>query len=141
AVAIDDLPAVYASLANLDSMAALALRFTILTAARAGEYTGARWSEIDMEARVWTVPSDRIKAGKTHRVPLSREAMEILTRVRMAATGIFVFPGRVAGRPLSVSSMLKALRAAGYGDATVHGFRSTFRDWASERTPYPRDVA
>ena len=86
AVAIDDLPAVYAKLADLDSMTALALRFAILTAARAGEVTGARWSEIDMEAKVWTVPSDRIKAGKTHRVPLSREAMEILTRVRTTAT-------------------------------------------------------
>ena len=141
AVAVDDLPAVYAKLADLNSMTALALRFAILTAARAGEVTGARWSEIDVEAEVWTVPSDRIKAGKTHRVPLSGEAMEILTRVRMTATGIFVFPGRVAGRPLSVSSMLKALQAAGCRDATVHGFRSTFRDWASERTPYPRDVA
>ena len=141
AVAIDDLPAVYAKLADLDSMTALALRFAILTAARAGEVTGARWSEIDMEAKVWTVPSDRIKAGKTHRVPLSREAMEILARVRATATGTLVFPGRVAGRPLSLASMLKVLKVAGGGDATVHGFRSTFRDWASERTHYPRDVA
>ena len=141
AVAIDDLPVVYASLADLNSMTALALRFVILTAARAGEVTGARWSEIDMEAKVWTVPSDRIKAGKTHRVPLSREAMEILTRVRASATSTFVFPGRVTGRPLSHSAMLKVLKVAGCGDATVHGFRSTFRDWASERTHYPRDVA
>ncbi len=141
AVAIDDLPVVYASLANLDSMAARALRFTILTAARAGEATGARWSEIDMEARIWTVPSDRIKAGKTHRVPLSHEAMEILTRVRKVATGNLVFPGRATERPLSHSAMLKVLKVAGCGDATVHGFRSTFRDWASERTHYPRDVA
>ncbi len=108
AVAIDDLPAVYAKLADLDSMTALALRFVILTAARAGEVTGARWSEIDMEAKVWTVPSDRIKAGKTHRVPLSREAMEILTRVRTMATATLVFPGWVAGRPLAHASMLKA---------------------------------
>ena len=132
---------VYASLANLDSMGALALRFTILTAARAGEATGARWSGIDMEARIWTVPSDRIKAGKTHRVPLSHEAMEILTRVRKVATGNLVFPGRATERPLSHSAMLKVLKVAGCGDATVHGFRSTFRDWASERTHYPRDVA
>ena len=141
AVAIDDLPAVYAKLAQLDSMTALALRFAILTAARAGEVTGARWSEIDMEAKVWIVPSDRIKAGKTHRVPLSREAMEIITRVRTTATGTFVFPGWVAGRPLSLTSLLKVLKAAGGGDATTHGLRSTFRDWASERTHYPRDVA
>jgi integrase len=141
AIAIDDLPAVYAKLADLDSMAARALRFVILTAARAGEVTGARWSEIDMDARVWTVPSDRIKAGKTHRVPLSREAMEILARVRKVATGNLVFPGWVTERPLSHSAMLKVLKVAGCGDATVHGFRSTFRDWASERTHYPRDVA
>jgi integrase len=141
AVAIDDLPSVYAKLAGLESVAALALRFAILTAARAGEVTGARWSEIDMKAKVWTVPSDRIKAGKTHRVPLSREAMAILARAGTTATGIFVFPSRVTGRPLSASSMLKVLKVAGCGDATVHGFRSTFRDWASERTPYPRDVA
>jgi integrase len=141
AVAVDDLPAVYARLADLDSMTALALRFVILTAARAGEVTGARWSEIDMEAKVWTVPSDRIKAGKTHRVPLSREAMEILTRVRATATGPFVFPGWAAGRPLSLTGMSKVLRVAGGGDATTHGMRSSFRDWASERTHYPGDVA
>ena len=141
AVALDDLPAVYARLADLDSMTALALRFAIVTAARAGEVTGARWSEFDMEAKVWTVPSDRIKAGKTHRVPLSREAMKILTKVRTMATATLVFPGWVAGRPLSLTSMLKVLKVAGGGNATVHGFRSTFRDWASERTHYPRDVA
>jgi integrase len=141
AVAIDDLPAVYAKLAQLDSVTALALRFVILTAARAGEATGARWSEIDMKARVWTVPSDRIKAGKTHRVPLSREAMTILARTRTAATGTLVFPGWVAGRPLAHASLLKVLRVAGGGDATTHGMRSSFRDWAAERTPYPREVA
>jgi hypothetical protein len=94
-----------------------------------------------MEARVWTVPSDRIKAGKTHRVPLSREAMEILTTARKMATGTLVFPGWIAGRPLSLTSMLKVLKVAGGGDATTHGMRSSFRDWASERTHYPRDVA
>jgi integrase len=141
AVAIDDLPAVYARLAQLDSMTALALRFAILTAARAGEVTGARWSEFNIEAKVWTVPSDRIKAGRTHRVPLSQDAMEILAWVRSMATAALVFPGWVAGRPLSLTSMLKVLKLAGGGDATVHGFRSTFRDWASEHTNYPRDVA
>jgi integrase len=141
AVALDDLPVVYARLVDLDSMSALALRFAILTAARAGEATGAQWSEFDMEAKVWTVPSDRIKAGKTHRVPLSGEAMGILTKVRAMATATLVFPGWVAGRPLSLTSMLKVLKVAGGGAATVHGFRSTFRDWASERTNYPRDVA
>ena len=86
---------------SLDSVTALALRFTILTVARAGEVTGARWSEFDIEAKVWTVPSDRIKAGKTHRVPLSREAMEILARVHTTVTDTLVFPGWVTGKPLS----------------------------------------
>ena len=129
-----------ARLAELDSMTALALRFAILTAARAGEVTGARWSEFDIEAKVWTVPSDRIKAGRTHRVPLSHDAMEILAWVRTMATAALVFPGWVAGRPLSLASMLRSKAGRG-GDATVHGFRSTFRDWASEHTNYPRDVA
>jgi integrase len=141
AVAIDNLPAVYAKLAEMDSMAALALRFVILTAARAGEVTGARWSEIDMDARVWTVPADRIKAGKTHRVPLSHEAMEILARVRRVVTGTLVFPGWATGKPLSLSWLSKTLGLAGGGDATTHGCRSTFRDWASERTNFPRDAA
>jgi integrase len=141
AIAIDDLPAVYAKLTGLESMAALALRFVILTAARAGEVTGARWSEIDMKAKVWTVPSDRIKAGKTHRVPLSQEAMEILTTARKVATDTLVFTGWATGKPLSLSWMSKTLGLAGGGDATTHGFRSTFRDWASERTSFPRDVA
>jgi integrase len=140
AVPIDDLPLVYARLRKSDGRAALALRFAILTAARAGEVTGAQWSEIDAQAKIWTVPADRIKASRTHRVPLSREALEVLTKARKVATGDLVFPGRGMNRPLSVTSLTKALRVAG-SKATVHGFRSTFRDWASERTNFPHAAA
>jgi integrase len=141
AVAIDDTASVYARLRASSGMAALAVRFVILTAARAGEVTGARWSEVDTQAGVWTVPADRIKAAREHRVPLSGEALEIVKALRETASGEFVFPGWVTGKPLSLTSLSKALDTAGGEGKTVHGFRSTFRDWASERTNYPRDVA
>jgi integrase len=141
AVAIDDLPATYASLCKSSGMAALALRLAILTAARAGEATGATWAEIDLQERVWTIPASRMKAGREHRVPLSAEAVEILTARREAMLGDLVFPGWRDGKPLASSSLRKALRIAGRGSATVHGFRSTFRDWTAERTDTPRDVA
>lgn len=141
AVAIDDLSATYARLCKSRGMAAIALRFAILTAARAGEVTGATWAEIDLQEKVWTIPAARMKAGREHRVPLSSEAVEILTARREAALGNLVFPGWRNGKPLAVSSMLKALRGAGHASATVHGFRSSFRDWTAERTDTPRDVA
>jgi integrase len=141
AVAIDDLPATYASLCASSGMAALALRFAILTAARAGEVTGATWVEIDLQEKVWAVPASRMKAGREHRVPLSSEAVAILTARREAMLGDLVFPGWKGGKPLASSSLRKALRVAGRGSATVHGFRSTFRDWTAERTDTPRDVA
>jgi integrase len=141
AVSIDELPEVYAKLRELETIAALALRFLILTAARAGEVTGLTWDEIDFQEKVWTVPASRIKAAREHRVPLSSEALAILTRQRDVAFSRYVFPGFRDGRPLSWASLSKALDATGYGSATVHGFRSTFRDWTSERTDTPRDVA
>jgi integrase len=141
AVPIDEVAAIYTRLCESKAMSAVALRFAILTAARAGETTGLRWSEIDMNARVWTVPADRIKAGRDHRVPLSDEAMNILWTMREVATGSLAFPGWVNGRPLALKSLRRVLKTAGGGSATVHGFRSTFRDWASERTNYSRDVA
>jgi integrase len=141
AVAIDDLPATYASLCKSSGMAALALRFAILTAARVGEVTGATWAEIDLQEKVWTIPASRMKTGREHRVPLSSEAAAILTARREAMLGDLVFPGWRDGKPLASSSLRKALRVAGRGSATVHGFRSTFRDWTAERTDTPRDVA
>jgi integrase len=141
AVPIDEVASIYARLCESKAMSAVALRFAILTAARAGEATGLKWSEIDMKVRVWTVPADRIKAGRDHRVPLSDEAMRIVVEMRKVATGNLVFPGWVNGRPLALKSLRRVLKTAGGGSATVHGFRSTFRDWASERTNYSRDVA
>lgn len=141
AVAVDDLPPTYTALCKSTGMAALALRFVILTAARAGEVTGATWAEIDLDGKVWTIPRERMKAYREHRVPLSSEAVEILKKRREAMLGDIVFPGWKNGRPLAPSSLRKALRTAGRGSATVHGFRSTFRVWTAERTDTPRDVA
>jgi integrase len=143
AVAIDEVSAIYGRLYASEGMAARALRFTILTATRAGESTGATWSEVDLEAGMWTIPATRMKMKRDHRVPLSHEALEILKALHDVprASGSFVFPGWVTGRPLSLTSLSKALKVAGGGENTVHGFRSTFRDWTSERTNYPRDVA
>jgi len=120
-------------------ISALALRFLILTATRSGEVRGARWDEIDMTHAVWTVPADRMKAAREHRVPLSDTAMDVLREVAKLGTApnAFIFPGLKAGRPLSDVALAKAVGSA----ATVHGFRSTFRDWCAEATNYPRELA
>ena len=142
AVTIDAMPTLYGRLTEADDVASLALRFIILTAARAGEAVGATWPEVDLDEGVWTIPGSRMKAGRIHRVPLSREAVTILQKLAKLRTGAHVFPGlRVSSRALSVRAILRALREAGETKATVHGFRSTFRDWAAERTNVPRDVA
>ena len=119
-------------------MAARALEFLILTAARTGEVLGAKWSEIDLEAGLWTVPADRMKAGKEHRVPLSGAALALLSTPGQPDE--FVFPGAKGGA-LSNMSLLMTMRRMGHGDLTAHGFRSTFRDWAAERTNFPAEVA
>ena len=140
AVPIDDLPAVYARLKASSGLAAKAVRFVILTAARPSEGANARWPEIDRQAALWTVPAARMKADRDHRAPLSAEAQAILAELvelRTHRDG-YIFPGDKSGRPISLTSMSKALRAAGGGKATVHGTaRSTFKDWASERTTLP----
>ena len=125
------------------SVTGWALEFTILTAARTSETLGAVWSEIDLAARCWTVPGRRMKAGQEHRVPLTDRAIEILEAVAPLRTSgaSFVFPGAKAGKGLSQMALVMALRRLGHGDMTVHGFRSTFRDWAAESTNYPREVA
>jgi integrase len=120
--------------------AAAALEFLILTAGRTGEVIGARWPEIDFKSRVWTVPAERMKRGREHRVPLSRPAMAVLERTRGQGAD-FVFPSLKAGKPLSNMALLVLLGRMGRGDVTAHGFRSTFRDWAAERTNFPREVA
>jgi integrase len=136
------LPAVMAKLADAGGMSALALRFAVLSAARSGEARGARWNEIDMAGKVWTIPMERMKAGVEHRVPLSDAAVAILTAVQPArkAPDGFVFPGGKKNAPLSDVALSKALAAVAEG-FTVHGMRSTFRDWAAESTAYPREVA
>ncbi len=119
----------------------LAFEFTILCATRTAETIGATWEEVDFETRTWTIPAARMKAGIAHRVPLSDRAMEILERAQAIRNeGPYVFPGRSSKKPLSNMVFLMALRRIGREDITVHGFRSSFRDWAAERTNYPRAV-
>ena len=117
-----------------------AIEFVVLTAARGGEVRGATWNEIDTDAATWTVPAERMKSGREHRVPLSARALQILAeaRARRTARTDLIFPGRT-GRPMADSSLVHALHRLGI-DATVHGFRSSFRDWASERTNAPHAV-
>jgi integrase len=126
-------------------IAARALEFTILTAARTGEAIGARWGEISLTEKVWTVPATRTKGAKEHRVPLSARALAILDEMNplrhAGDAGAFVFPGGKAGRPLSNMAFLMLLRRMGRDDLTAHGFRSSFRDWAAERTNFPSEIA
>jgi len=135
-----ELAAFIASLRTQEGIAAKALEFTILTAARTGEVIGARPDEFDLDAALWTIPAKRMKAEKEHRVPLSPRAVAIVREMLKAHKGAFVFPGGKEGKPQSNMAMLELLKRMERGDLTVHGFRSTFRDWASERTNYPREV-
>ena len=136
-----DVPAFVAKLRGCDAIAAMALEFCILTATRSGEVYGARWSEIDMAAKVWTVPAGRMKAAREHRVPLSDRALAILEKLFEARTGDFVFPSPRGRRPLSHVAMAKVMRRLEVEQATVHGFRSAFRDWAGNETHFPREIA
>ncbi|MCJ2116761.1 integrase arm-type DNA-binding domain-containing protein [Methylobacterium sp. J-001] len=128
-----------ASLRQQNGTSPLALEFTILTAARTGEVIGATWDEIDLAERAWTVPAERMKGGREHRVPLCAQALRILERFR-ALDDKYVFPGGKRGRPLSNMAMLELLKRMGRPDLTVHGFRSTFRDWAAETTHFPNEM-
>lgn len=119
--------------------AALALQFTILTATRTGEVTGARWEEINDAERFWTIPAARMKADREHRVPLPDAAMLLLDHMKLMGSP-FVFPGLRRALPLSKTAMLKVVERMGRTDLTVHGFRSTFRDWAAETTSFPSEV-
>jgi integrase len=136
-----DLPEFMAKLRSRTGVAAKALEFTILNAVRSGEVLNAVWSEIDPVAATWTIPGSRTKSGRDHRVPLSDRAVELLQALPRIAGNDYVFPGGRPGKGLDRSSMVEVLRSLKAGDATVHGFRSTFRDWASEQTNYPREVA
>ena len=136
-----ELPAFMEDLRGREAIAARALEFVILTAARTSEALGARWDEIDERARMWVIPVSRMKAGREHRVPLSAAALNLLEALKPVRTGDLIFPGQKRGRPLSNMAMALLLRRMGRGDLTVHGFRSTFRDWAAECTNFPADVA
>jgi len=133
-----ELGAFMADLAQRPGAGARALEFAILTAARSGEVRGATWAEIDMDLALWTIPGARMKAKNEHCVPLSESAMTLLRS--QARDGDLIFPGAIAGRPLSDMTLTAALRRMGRGDLTAHGFRSTFRDWAAEQTAYPSEV-
>jgi len=134
-----DMPAFMAELGQRDGISARALQFVVLTAARSGEVRGLRWVEVDLRSHLWTVPADRIKAGKEHRVPLTARAMEILGEP--GPTHALVFPAPAdPDRPLSDMALTAVLKRMNRTAITVHGFRSTFRDWAGETTSFPREV-
>lgn len=130
-----------------DALAARALELAILTAARTSEVLGARWAEFDTTLKVWTIPAERMKAGREHRIPLSKatlDLLELLTPLRCEDNddrSMMLFPGNRKNRPLSQMSMLMLLRRMERSDLTVHGFRSTFRDWCAETTAYPHEMA
>ena len=138
-----EVPVFIAALREADASAStkLAFEFLILTATRTSEVVGAQWDEIDLEAETWTIPATRIKANREHRIPLSPRCIEVLKNAKaIKDDGPFVFPGRSAEKPLSNMAFLMLLRRLKRTDITAHGFRSAFRDWAAERTTFPRAV-
>lgn len=139
ALAAADMAAFMLRLRAAVGMGARALEFAILTAARSGEVRGARWTEIDRNEKTWLIPADRMKAGKEHRVPLSDAALALLDALPVIADNELVFPAPRGGAlsDMTLSAVMRRMEM----DAVPHGFRSTFRDWASELTSYPRDVA
>jgi len=142
AMPYEDVPTFLKHLHKRTSVARLGLEFLILTASRSGEVRGAKWAEINLDAKLWTVPAERMKVGKKHLVPLTDAAIDVLERARpyYAECSNLVFPGRNVLRPMSDMTLLKILRYAKL-PFTVHGFRSAFRDWAAEKTSYPGEVA
>jgi integrase len=135
-----ELPAFMETLEKAEDLSSKALRFTILTACRTSEVLEATWAEVDLVAGIWTIPASRMKAGKEHRVPLSQAACDLLIALPRVKGNHHLFPGARRGRPLSNMAMLMVLRRMKRNDLTTHGFRSTFRDWASEVTHFPREV-
>jgi integrase len=126
-----------AELREREATSALALELCVLTAARSGEILGMRWSEVDFDKRIWTVPAGRMKAGRQHRVPLAARAVAILRRLEKIRAGD---PGQARNKPLSGMAMEMVLRWMKIENATVHGFRSSFRDWAGNASSAPREV-
>ena len=141
AMPYSDVPVFMAKLTGNEAMSAKALMFTIFTAARTGEALGARWSEIDFENKVWRVPSERMKIRREHIVPLSDGAMNILETLHQDRKSDLVFHGKKPDTPLSNMAMAMVMRRMGLGHFTVHGFRSSFRDFAGDKTTASREVA
>lgn len=139
ALAIDHLGAFMRRLRSSDGVGARALEFVVLTAARSGEVRGAVWSEIDVDTGVWAVPGERMKAGKEHRVPLSSAALDLLRRIPRGLPNELVFSSPRGGQlsDMTLTAVLRRMKV----EAVPHGFRSTFRDWAAERTNYPGELA
>jgi integrase len=136
-----EIGAFMAEVRKLGNTAGRALEFLILTAARTGETLGAKFSEVDFATRTWVVPAGRMKARREHRVPLSPAAMAVLQAMHAVKESAFIFPGERESRPLSPNAIAQVMgRMMGRGDVTVHGFRSSFRTWAAERTSFPREV-
>jgi integrase len=140
ALPYSDVAAFIKTLQSQEGIAARALEFLILTATRTNEVIGATWSEFDLDEGVWTIPAERMKMRKEHRVPLSARAIAIVKAQEDVKRGDYVFPGARDKKPLSNMAMLQLLERMKHDDITVHGFRSTFRDWAGETTHYPREV-
>jgi integrase len=136
AVPYAEVPAVMAELQRHEGVSAMALQFCILTAARAGEVLGATWSEIDLDNALWTIPKERMKRAREHRVALSPHALDLLRNAYREDDNDFVFIGTSKAN-LSAKAMLMLLQRIGQADMTVHGFRSSFADWAHERTSFP----
>jgi integrase len=135
-----EVPAFMAQVAQREGVAAQALAFTVLTACRTNEVIGARWSEVDLEAGLWVIPAQRMKAQREHRVPLSEQALAILQALPRETEDGYLFVGARRGQSLSNMAMAETLKRMEI-DATVHGFRSSFRDWAGEHTNFPREIA
>ena len=140
AMPYEDVAGFIANLLKRESSAAVALELCILTAARSGEILGMQWSEVDLDKKIWTVPADRMKAGREHRVPLAPRAVAILHQLETLRANEFVFPGQARNKPLSNMAMEMLLRRMKIENATVHGFRSSFRDWAGNVSDFPREV-
>jgi integrase len=140
AMPYEDVSAFMAKLRKREATSALALELCILTAARSGEILGMRWPEIDLDKKIWTVPANRMKAGREHRVPLSPRAVTILQQLEKLKSGEFVLAGQTRNKPLSNMAMEMVLRRMKIERATVHGFRSSFRDWAGNVSNFPREI-
>jgi len=141
AMPYEDVPAFMTRLKDVEGFGARGLELCILTATRTSEVLKAEWGEVDFKAKIWTVPAARMKAGKDHEIPLSDRAVSVLRGLHEKRLSDFIFPGAKPGKPLSNMAMTAVMRRMECGAFTVHGFRSSFRDWAGDATSFPRDIA